>query len=695
MIFYKIKCKNITGDFLDTLKNCKKEDDSFNYKEDSIFNDNCLSSDYSNSKKSNSVTTVERYCDKFYKANGKEVYFSFVDVRGNNVVLIAIASERCYIEDKIQKLFAFLGLEFDEEKHSELTLEQFVDLVSEGEDKHFLSDKDKIFKLFDIEKIAYDGSFIDYEHIINNRFNKNQLIKLSDNLIQGETLKDEVERIYTPLDTKRVFGHPVHYLIEVDSREKEDKIIEVLLSSLYNNNRLLSKRYRILDFETSAPIKFDEHYRAAGGGTIIIKNFKEGNDSFFDYEDEKDIDKLSKVINKYKNSVLTIFCIECGNREMKKLVLEKSSNIEFIDIKEDLLPYEQSIKFLRSLCHKSKFNISIKELNKLISKDKKYTTKILAGVFDRYISKYLKEEVYKQYSNVDILNRGDNKQSNDPLSELSSLIGLENVKTVVSDIINFYEAQEIFNEFNMDDDKLPKHMVFMGEPGTAKTTVARLFARIMKDKGILSKGDLIEVGRADLIGKYVGWTAPIVKSTFEKAEGSVLFIDEAYSLVDDERGLYGDEAISTIVQEMENRRDDLIVIFAGYTDEMKKFLSVNPGLRNRIGFHIFFDNYTPEELYEIAELIAKKNKRRIDKGAREGLLSIFNLEKQKKDFGNGRFVRNLIDKAKMKQANRLIKLDRDKITKKDIELLIADDFDINNYLKNENRKRKSEFVKIM
>ena len=152
------------------------------------------------------------------------------------------------------------------------------------------------------------------------------------------------------------------------------------------------------------------------------------------------------------------------------------------------------------------------------------------------------------------------------------------------------------------------HMVFTGNPGTAKTTVARLFAQIMKENGLLPVGDLIEVGRADLVGKYVGWTAPTVKAKFAAAKGSVLFIDEAYSLVDDKDGLFGDEAINTIVQEMENQRDDTVVIFAGYPDKMEQFLKKNPGLRSRIAFHIPFEDYKPAELLDIFTLMAKKQK---------------------------------------------------------------------------------------
>jgi SpoVK/Ycf46/Vps4 family AAA+-type ATPase len=133
-------------------------------------------------------------------------------------------------------------------------------------------------------------------------------------------------------------------------------------------------------------------------------------------------------------------------------------------------------------------------------------------------------------------------------------------------------------------------MIFTGNPGTAKTTVARLVAQILKENGILSNGNLYEVGRSNLVGKYVGHTAPLVRDAFNLAQGSVLFIDEAYSLVDDSPGSFGDEAINTIVQEMENRRDDMVVIFAGYPKPMEEFLNRNEGLRSRIAFHVAFDD---------------------------------------------------------------------------------------------------------
>ena len=198
----------------------------------------------------------------------------------------------------------------------------------------------------------------------------------------------------------------------------------------------------------------------------------------------------------------------------------------------------------------------------------------------------------------------------------------------------------------------------------------------MKDNGILSTGRLVEVGRGDLVGKYVGWTAPTVKAKFEDAKGGVLFIDEAYSLVDDRDGLYGDEAINTIVQEMENHRDEVVVIFAGYPDKMEMFLEKNPGLRSRIAFHVPFADYDVDELCDIAKMIADKKGLRFTESALEKLKDNFTIAIEQPDFGNGRYVRNVIEKARMAQASRLLKMNLDDISREDIMTFSEEDIEL-------------------
>ena len=185
----------------------------------------------------------------------------------------------------------------------------------------------------------------------------------------------------------------------------------------------------------------------------------------------------------------------------------------------------------------------------------------------------------------------------------------------------------------------------------------------------------MEVGRSDLVGKFVGWTAPTVKKKFKEAKGGVLFIDEAYSLVDDRDGMYGDEAINTIVQEMENNRDDMVVIFAGYPDKMQGFLDKNPGLRSRIAFHVPFEDYTAEELCAITRLHAGRKKIELTDEAMDRLSGIYASVLDQKDFGNGRFVRNVLEKAQMAQARRLLTMDPETVTEKEVRTIEAADIE--------------------
>ena len=173
---------------------------------------------------------------------------------------------------------------------------------------------------------------------------------------------------------------------------------------------------------------------------------------------------------------------------------------------------------------------------------------------------------------------------------------------------------------------------------------------------------------------YVGQTAPKVREAFRKAKGSILFIDEAYSLVEDKDGLYGDEAINTIVQEMENHREDTIVIFAGYPDKMEEFMKKNPGLRSRIAFHVDFPDYNEDELYQILCFMTKEKSMRLSEDAEEKVKSILYKAVKSEDFGNGRFVRNLMEQAVMSLAERLSLKPANLISDYELTTLIADDF---------------------
>ncbi len=245
----------------------------------------------------------------------------------------------------------------------------------------------------------------------------------------------------------------------------------------------------------------------------------------------------------------------------------------------------------------------------------------------------------------------------DPYKELDELIGLDAVKQEVRSLANFVRLQKQRQDKGLKTPKMSYHLVFTGSPGTGKTTVARIVARIYKDLGILKKGHTVETDRSGLVAEYMGQTAVKTNAVIDSAMNGVLFIDEAYALVpEDGRGSdYGQEAISTLLKRMEDDRDKLVVIIAGYTNEMKRFIDSNPGLQSRFSRYINFPDYTAEELVDIFHMYMRKNEYTISASADDMLRERMDYVVAHKDrnFGNARYVRNVFEKAIQQQANRL------------------------------------------
>ena len=241
--------------------------------------------------------------------------------------------------------------------------------------------------------------------------------------------------------------------------------------------------------------------------------------------------------------------------------------------------------------------------------------------------------------------------------ELDSLVGLSDVKNIVKGIINTLELQHRKKEMGIESEDISLNMIFSGNPGTGKTTVARIIGKILKAIGVLKKGHMVEVTRSDLVGEYVGQTAPKTLNKIKEAYGGVLFIDEAYSLNGSGSNDFGKEAIATLIKEMEDNRDKLVVIMAGYTREMKDLLNLNPGIESRVKFTVEFSDYNPDELMEIFKGLCKKESYDLSEEAKEELKSTFKTQYENKDknFGNGRLVRKYFENIKMKQADRVIR----------------------------------------
>lgn len=244
------------------------------------------------------------------------------------------------------------------------------------------------------------------------------------------------------------------------------------------------------------------------------------------------------------------------------------------------------------------------------------------------------------------------KTIDEVFASLDELVGLQNVKQMLRDLVSLIELKKkTKNDLKIKDTNL--HMVFLGNPGTGKTTVARIVAQILYNLKYIKQNKLIEVSSKDLVAEYVGQTAPKTMSVIEKALGGVLFIDEAYSLAsgNGQGNSYNEEAIATLIQAMENYRDNLVVIFAGYTKEMQSFLNANSGIVSRIGYTVEFEDYTVDELIQIFESMMKKSGFILENSAIEKAKDIINEYKDTKNFGNARFVRNLYEKTVIKHAS--------------------------------------------
>lgn len=262
------------------------------------------------------------------------------------------------------------------------------------------------------------------------------------------------------------------------------------------------------------------------------------------------------------------------------------------------------------------------------------------------------------------------------LEDLNALVGLEKVKAEVNDLIVYQTVQKMRKQQGLYVGKNTLHMAFTGNPGTGKTTVARIVGRVYKQLGLLSKGHFLEVSRTDLIAGYQGQTALKVKEVIESIKGGVLFIDEAYSITEnDHSDSYGRECLTELTKALEDYRDDLVVIVAGYTEPMNKFFESNPGLKSRFNKFIDFTDYDENELFDIFQKMCAENDYKISEGAAEKLKIIMKntIEQKGEQFANGRFVRNLYEDITMMQARRLVKIAKPtkenliEITEEDIE----------------------------
>ena len=407
---------------------------------------------------------------------------------------------------------------------------------------------------------------------------------------------------------------------------------------------------------------------------VVFKDFKtfSENDKT---EIKKILVKLNEIVSENENNVLTILVGE--SQEVLNIVIDEAPELKekFDDFKIiEKIPDVQDA--YQEMLGKLEGNVDL---------DDDFKVKLLDYISSTYPKNELPYPMYRDnlyqkiIFNKEIPKYQKDKTLDEIFAELNELVGLESVKKVLKDLVNLMELKSK----SSDDLKISNvnlHMVFLGNPGTGKTTVARIVAGILYNLKYIRQNKLIEVSSKDLVGEYVGQTAPKTMSVVERARGGVLFVDEAYSLASGGPGQnssYNEEAIATLIQAMENYRDDLVVIFAGYTKEMQDFLNANSGIVSRIGYTLEFEDYTIDELTAIFNQMMKKSGFIVSKEAEDRLKEIINEYIGTQNFGNARFVRNVYEKSLIKHASNTI----GKKSKKILKTITAEDISSENLLK--------------
>jgi len=620
------------------------------------------------------------------KAFGRDVFINFSSIDQLKAVVIMATERDGESKKEIERLFeAYLarhGYKGNIMRLEEITGKSYRNMLKDADRNDFIDDYDDAMESSGMKVVGrqHYHSFPFEEYLIDeDSLSYEEALYRADRMKTAPELKDEIERIYTAKRKKWQPGNPVHYIISADFGKDRDEYFMLLLKALYACNRVDSKRFTQIDYEELCDYysesKLDEIYRLQTGGAVVLNIGKEeALDGDILTGNESRAKEVCRMAMKWKSRVLSIFLFSRDSEKIQEVFCAEMDGISLIKITDGIIFDEDAKAFLKQIAAENKVK-AYGKLFKNVEPGAGYSKRDLRKIFDDWHENYLKEKVFPQYAkDALIMAKAEMAPKGSAFSRLNELIGLDETKALVSNILDFAKAQQLYTGEGKRR-KQALHMIFSGNPGTAKTTVARLVAQILKENEVLKNGDLIEVGRADLVGKYVGHTAPLVKRAFRQANGSVLFIDEAYSLVDDRDGLFGDEAINTIVQEMENKRDEVVVIFAGYPDKMEGFLAKNPGLRSRIGFHVNFPDYSPAELFDILELLAREDSIVLSEDVRERVSPIIEKAAGIKEFGNGRYVRNMLEKACMRQATRLIRMEQSKVTEQVAATLIAEDFE--------------------
>jgi len=482
-----------------------------------------------------------------------------------------------------------------------------------------------------------------------------------DNLYLDDESKNLLKQIINYMDkySKEEEKNYINFniLLEAKTKETRNKIVEIIKHNTKKTKYVINdSNYNLSLFELNNKINTVELYDKYGIITIndltSISMQQDNNKKIFFYN-------MGLTLNKKNITIL------CGTKEeienfksYDSDLINKYFNFKLIEV----VPSTQDIynEVLESVKLDDQNKIKLLDYITLTHKDiKDYT---------EYRDNLIKTISFKK----EIPLVKEEKTVEEIFQELDELVGLKDVKKVLHDLVNLIELKK---KSNLKINDVNLHMLFLGNPGTGKTTVARLLANILYNLNYIKENKLMEVTSKDLVAEYVGQTSIKTNSVIERALGGVLFIDEAYSL-SGKLSTYNEEAIATLIKGMEDNRDNLVVIFAGYTKEMQDFINSNSGISSRIGYTLEFKDYTEDELVEILLGMVKKSGFEITD---EAIVKVRNIIKDNKDrpnFGNARFIRNLFEKSIIEHATNT----KDKKSKKILRTLTDKDINIDNLL---------------
>ena len=507
---------------------------------------------------------------------------------------------------------------------------------------------------------------------------------------------ERIEKLYITEESKNMLKKIIEYMRKYNEQIVKDYI--PFNMCIYSNNKetineigniidSASKSFKYVKsgdavelsfYDIEKVEQFDTAYNSKNS-VIILKdfdNFVKQDEVFKDrifhkleekLEEEKEF--ITIAVSKNKEIIETCFI-------KNALLKEKITGFEINEIVPDVQDVYQEIINKLEENNELTDDAKIKLLDYIT-----ITYPLNTYSYTEYRDKLVKEILFNKEENITenaIPKYEKEKTTEEIFAELNELVGLEKVKQTLNDLVNLIELKKK-TEGSLKIKDVNLHMVFLGNPGTGKTTVARIIAGILYNLKYIKQNKLIEVSSKDLVAEYVGQTAPKTNAVIEKAMGGVLFIDEAYSLASGagQGNSYNEEAVATLIQAMENHREDLVVIFAGYTKEMQDFLNLNSGIVSRIGYTLEFDDYTEEELLQIFKNLVQKSGFKITEEAENKVLEIIREYKDTKNFGNARFARSLYEKTIIKHASNT----KGKKNKKALQTIEKEDISTDNLIK--------------